>query len=209
MNVMKLLIVEAPFLINCNIKEKLNYMCFDQQLLLQCDSILKSLGIEDIEDLEELISLFIINDKLLIESYQTITIIKKYVSNRDHGHGTKHTDIGSATNFSVQHALTSASKEKQERRKRKDKEYWKQLQNVLPNKQVKTWELLEKYSIKYNKLLEQRKSEAIKIIQLQKENNELKQLLQQYLVSDANKELIIPPSLIIDNNFDKNIVKTG
>ena len=145
--------------------------------------------------MEELISLFIINKKISIEPYQTIQIVKKYVSNRDH---TKATDISS--NFSVKHALTSASREKQERRKRKDQEYWNNLQHVFPENNASIWNALEKYLIKYNKILQQRKREANKIIRLQSENNQLRTLLQQYLSSDANKELIIPPSLIIDGN---------
>jgi len=165
--------------------------------LFQCDSILKNLGIEEIEDLEEFISLFFKNEhdeNISIQPYETIQIVKKYVSDRDH---TKTADIHT-TNFSVKHALTSASREKQERRKRKDSEYWKNLQNVFPAKNKKTWLLLEQYLIKYNHILEKRKSEAIKIIDLQNENHQLTELLQQYLSSDANKELIIPPSLIID-----------
>ena len=58
--------------------------------------------------------------------------------------------------------------------------------------------MLEKYLVKFNKVLEQRKREAEKINKLKHENDQLRELLQQYLTSDANKELIIPPSLIID-----------
>jgi len=197
LNVIKLLIIEAPFLISAQIKESLHFIPSDQHLLFQCDSILKNLGIEEIEDLEEFISLFFKNDNdenISIQPHETIQIVKKYVSDRDH---TKTADIHT-TNFSVKHALTSASREKQERRKRKDSEYWKNLQNVFPAKNKKTWLLLEQYLIKYNHILEKRKSEAIKIINLQNENHQLTELLQQYLSSDANKELIIPPSLIID-----------
>jgi len=194
MLVMKLLIAEAPFLIAGAIKDSLHYIPAEQQLLYQCDSILKSLGIEDIEDLEELVALFIADGQLSVQPFQTIAIVKKFVSDRDH---TKTADIH-ATNFSVKHALTSASREKQERRKRKDQEYWKTLQGVFPKNNKKIWGLLEKYLVKYNKVLEQRKREAVKIATLQNENSELRQLLQQYLSSDANKELIIPPSLIID-----------
>jgi len=197
MAVMKLLIAEAPFLIAGAIKESLHYIPAEQQLLYQCDSILKSLGIEDIEDLEELVALFIADDgsgSLSVQPFETIAIVKKFVSDRDH---TKTADIH-ASNFSVKHALTSASREKQERRKRKDQEYWKTLQSVFPKNNQKIWALLEKYLVKYNKVLESRKREAVKIATLQNENSELRQLLQQYLSSDANKELIIPPSLIID-----------
>lgn len=194
MNVMKLLMTEAPFLISSAVKESLHSIPMDKQLLFQCESILKSLGIEDIEDLEELISLFIKDNKISIEPYQTIQIVKKYVSNRNH---TKATDIHTS-NFSVKHALTSASREKQERRKRKDQEYWNNLQQVFPDTNFKIWDALEKYLIKYNKILQQRKNEANKIIQLQSENDQLRTLLQQYLSSDANKELIIAPSLMIE-----------
>ena len=196
MNVIKLLITEAPFLISSVIKQQLNFISLDEQLLYQCDSILKNLGIEDIDDLEELISLFINdNDKISIKPHQTIQIIKKYVSNRDHTKGA--TDIHTS-NFSVKHALTSASREKQQRRKRKDQQYWKNLQQIFPKNKTKIWQSLQEYLIKYNKILQERKNQATKIIHLQTENDQLRNLLQQYLSSDANKELIIPPSLIIE-----------
>jgi len=189
LSVIKLLITEAPFLISSS--ESVNNLSSDQRLLFECDAIFKSLGIEDIEDMEALCSLFLCDS---FKPHQTIQIVKKYLSNRDNS---KTADIHTS-NYSVKHALTAANREKAERRKRKDNEYWKMLQCVFPKICHKTWSLLEGYLEKYIKILEKRKDEATKIINLQNENLALRDLLKQYLSSDANKELIIPPSLIID-----------
>ena len=58
-NVLVLLVREAPFLVHQKVKDALHTISAEQHLLYQTDSILKALGIEDSEDLEELVSLFL------------------------------------------------------------------------------------------------------------------------------------------------------
>jgi len=59
------------------------------------------------------------------------------------------------------------------------------------------WKALDKFLQKYYELL-QRRSGAIDIaVSLQKQNEELKALLDQYLSSRVNDELQVPPTHVI------------
>jgi len=176
LKVCKTIIGEAPFLIPNQMK--------NSAMDIQCDAIFKSLGVEDLEDMEALCNLFL---NQTFAPHQTVEKIKEFVSQRNAESG-KTANI-QTSNYSVKH--------KQERRKRKDAEYWHLLQTIFPSVNRKTWSLLEQYLQKYIAVLEKRKGEAIKILNLQNENGQLRELLKQYLASDANKELLIPPSLVL------------
>ena len=144
----------------------------------QCDTdaILRNLGVDDIEDIEALCASFLCQT---FRADKTVQTVKKFLSNRDES------GISGDSN----------EREKQQRRKRKDVQYWKLLQSVFPSISQKTWSLLEQYLVRFIQILEKRKGEAQKITILQNQNAQLRQLLKQYLASDANKELIVPPSL--------------
>ena len=67
----------------------------------------------------------------------------------------------------------------------------------MGEKGYRVWGRLEKELLKYNGLLEGRAITLQDAIGLQRQNDELRSLLNQYLSSRINEELVIPPTQVI------------
>lgn len=74
---------------------------------------------------------------------------------------------------------------------------WERLTRVVGDKVVRVWGKLEKQLGSYYKLLVQRGEGLSAISKLQQENEELRNLLNQYLGSKINSELQIPPMAVL------------
>lgn len=102
--------------------------------------------------------------------------------------------------------IQETQKEKKERIAREGKKYWEKLTQVLPEKTLKVWKILDKQLSKYYSLLLERQKYIDETGELHNQNEELKNLLNQYL--QINHELIIPPTRLIklEQNTDQNNV---
>ncbi len=88
-----------------------------------------------------------------------------------------------------------SDREKKERIARQGKMYWTKLTQVLPEKTLNVWGTLDKSLSKYYTLLLERQKLIDETGELHNQNEELKNLLNQYL--QINHELIIPPTRLI------------
>jgi dynein regulatory complex protein 1 len=79
----------------------------------------------------------------------------------------------------------------------REREYWERLKRVVGDKVVRVWGKLEKQLGSYYKLLVQWGEGLSAISKLQQENEELRNLLNQYLASKINGELQIPPMAVL------------
>jgi hypothetical protein len=79
----------------------------------------------------------------------------------------------------------------------REREYWERLTKVVGDKVVRVWGMLEKQLGSYYKLLVQRGEGLSAISKLQQENEELRNLLNQYLGSKISSELQIPPMAVL------------
>ncbi|XP_026514109.1 dynein regulatory complex protein 1, partial [Terrapene carolina triunguis] len=86
----------------------------------------------------------------------------------------------------------------EERDNSKDSEYWEALAHVIPEPKLKVWNALEAALEKYYSVLSQRSKLLTDLDGLQQQNTELHMLLHQYLTSKVNKELLIPPTHVIE-----------
>lgn len=73
------------------------------------------------------------------------------------------------------------------------KEFWERIGMVIPENVVAKWDKLEDELTKYNQLLRERSNLIQGNEDLKNQNGELKALLNQYLSSKINEELIVPP----------------
>ena len=73
------------------------------------------------------------------------------------------------------------------------------MSKVLPNERLKMWKVLDKISSQYYKLLLDRQKDIEETTQLHTQNEELKNLLNQYL--KVNHNLLIPPTDMLNVNF--------
>merc|ERR1712046_194654 len=83
------------------------------------------------------------------------------------------------------------------RRRKEEKKFWVRMGHVIPDMNFRVWKALDAFLKQYYELL-QRRSKAIDgAVNMQKQNEELKQLLDQYLGSKVNEELQVPPTHVI------------
>lgn len=93
---------------------------------------------------------------------------------------------------------------KRERMKYLSEVYWIKLGKIISDKTFNVWKALDRGLTNYHDLLFDRKKLVDDVKGLYDKNKELKKLLQQYMESDDNKALIVPPYQTIkrvDINF--------
>ena len=76
-------------------------------------------------------------------------------------------------------------------------EFWQQLNTVHSDKHARIWGVLDKGLDDYLQVLEGREQALDMTEQLRIQNGELKMLLQQYMAADVNRELVIPPTMVL------------
>ncbi|XP_064002883.1 dynein regulatory complex protein 1 [Pogoniulus pusillus] len=87
----------------------------------------------------------------------------------------------------------SAKKALQERDSSKDGEYWEALAHVIPEPTLKLWDALAAALEGYYKVLTGRLSLLTEVAVLRQENSELYSLLQEFISSKVNTNLLPPP----------------
>jgi len=76
--------------------------------------------------------------------------------------------------------------------------YWNEMANVIPEKKLLLWDALYGALKKYYSTLQGRQKLITENDGLRSQNEELRVLLHQYVTSDVNKELQIPPSKVLN-----------
>lgn len=89
-----------------------------------------------------------------------------------------------------------AGDERDELEKSEDK-YWERVSNVIDDKNFRTWTAVYSGMEKYNKQLSERWQLTSEIGTIARQNEELRQLLRQYMAASVNDELQIPPTRIM------------
>ncbi|XP_053105947.1 dynein regulatory complex protein 1 [Hemicordylus capensis] len=91
----------------------------------------------------------------------------------------------------------TVKKAHEERDNSKDSDYWDALAHVIPDGKLKLWGALVTGLEKYCHILTQRAKLITETDNLQQQNVELQMLLNQYLQSPVNAELLIPPTHLL------------
>ena len=71
------------------------------------------------------------------------------------------------------------------------------MSSIISDKTFRVWNALEKALNKYDALLKNRSGIIGDVADLQRQNEELKGLLNQYLSSRINEDLHVPPTQVI------------
>ena len=85
----------------------------------------------------------------------------------------------------------------QEGTRREEREFWHRMSSIISDKTYRVWTALEKALLKYDALLKSRSGLITEVGDLQRQNGELKALLNQYLSSRINEDLHVPPTQVI------------
>ena len=187
-HMLEMLCNEAGFLVEGKIQKLLEPLPSDEQNLLKIDSILKVLGVEGAGDVEKLLSYFLADadNHELIHPNDAIKAIKAFVEEHQaskSGDGPK--------------SAKSSKDAGQEGTRREEREFWERMSSIISDKTFRVWNALEKALHKYDTLLKSRSGMITEVGDLQRQNGELKALLNQYLSSRINEDLHVPPTQVI------------
>mmetsp|Transcript_26085 Transcript_26085/g.52305 ORF Transcript_26085/g.52305 Transcript_26085/m.52305 type:complete len:654 (-) Transcript_26085:253-2214(-) len=188
-HMLELLCNEAGFLVEGKIQKLLEPLPEDEQNLLKIDSILKVLGVEGAGDVEKLLSYFLADadNHELIHPNDAIKAIKAFVEE----HQAERQRGGDSLK-------KGAGKDGgQEGTRREEREFWERMSSIISDKTYRVWSALEKSLHKYDGLLKNRSGLIDEVGDLQRQNGELKALLNQYLSSRINEDLHVPPTQVI------------
>ncbi|GMI56192.1 hypothetical protein TeGR_g5314, partial [Tetraparma gracilis] len=204
-SIVSLISEEAGFLLDQNVTEAIDKLDDAAASMAQAEALLKALGVESEEDLAALSNYFFVEverdpnvvelitddpdapealERLqkLIQPNKVIEAINSFVNDRKEEKGIK------------SFVDTSAGDEGAKKKPNEEKDFWDRMATVISPHTHETWKHLEKALVDYNKTLVQRSSGIDNVTSLSSQNEELKALLNQYLGSRINEELIVPPT---------------
>lgn len=205
--VFTLLVDEASFLIEDKVKDQCMGLSDKEQLTLKIDSIRKTLGIEVMEDVQMLVSMFypqrdelydgegeqIDSEELQIASYEVFDILTQFLDKKNE----IRFKTGEQTGLSLRSVSLDSEKQKREKILYDEKMHWVKLGGVLEEKHLRGWKALERAFQQYYSLLQARQNLVEETGMLHQQNEELKSLLQQYLQAGVNQELQVPPTQML------------
>lgn len=190
-SVMALLSGETGFLLDARLKETMRGLSEEEAEMYKVDAILSLLGVEDREDLDELVGYFFESDpkadRPTVHPNDILTLVRQFVDARQSSQDAGQEATKSAT----------ATDDKAKRKKERERQFWIRLGEALPRETKSVWNALESGLRKYNTLLEERAKYIDETTEIARQNEELKVLLQEYLGAKINSELHIPPTHLI------------
>lgn len=208
---LNMLCAEAGFLVDQATRDMTQHMSADKARVLEADSILKALSIEDEGDVERLLGYFFdtttdddedsdseeAGDRSLqatvkVREGEVVKTVRRFVADRE----AKREDDPAMQLQAATMAEKVASAQRARRRKQ-ERRYWQRVANVVPPKSIRVWRALSKAMERYENVLKERAAAIDEVHQLNQQNAELKNLMSQYLSSDVNEELHIPPTQVI------------
>ena len=149
------------------------------------------LGVEGAADVEKLLSYFLADadNHELIHPNDAIKAIKAFVE--------EHQAERARGGDSLKAGKPSSKEAGQEGTRREEREFWERMSSIISDKTYRVWCALEKALLKYDTLLKSRSGLITEVGDLQRQNSELKMLLNQYLSSRINEDLHVPPTQVI------------
>ncbi|CEM02485.1 unnamed protein product [Vitrella brassicaformis CCMP3155] len=200
--VLDLLLGETQFLLDQKVKDKLLDLPPDQQSVVQVDAVLKYLGVEGQEDVDLLVSLFFQgqdedDETLYVDADDVLRLLKDFLHEKEN---LKIADVapgGGKKRRKGAQVGTESESDKKARRRREERKFWERLSHALPEMNTRVWKAHDGFLLKYYQLLCSRSKAIDSAVFLQKQNEELKQLMDQYLQSRVNEELQVPPTHVI------------
>ena len=205
---------EAGFLVDQSARDLIKGVPGDRSKVLEADSILKALSIENEEDVERLLGYFfddttdededsdaegdgkdplsVIRAKVRVRSGDVVKTVRRFVADR----AEKQSDDGAMQVQAASMAEKAAAAQRAKKRK-EERQFWQRVANVVPPKTVRVWNALSKAMEKYEGVVKERSAAINEVRSLEQQNAELKQLMNQYLSADVNDELHVPPTQVI------------
>lgn len=191
---LELVCQEGGFLVEERLRNDMSKLTPEAQRLLQVDSIFRALSISNSEDVDRLYTFLKAGvdqetgQDVLVHPNDCMARLKRFVEEQ--------ATLGRTAKTAK--AAGGAAKAEAEEKARADRlQYWEQMKGIVPEKTMRVYGALLTSMQKYNDELQGRRDLISETQSLQQQNTELKALLHQYLNSQVNQELYIPPTQVM------------
>lgn len=200
---------EGSFLIESKIHQLLAPLEKEERMLMKLDSMFKALGIQTEAEVEELVG-SLVEETTLNEGEDGVPTeegavylkpphpnkvvegLKHHIEchkSKESSSGTKLMSVFGLQNNDTTNQLLEGT-------------FWKKMATILPTEHEKLWSALQTGLEKYHSTLLGRSKLIDETNSLRQQNGELRLLLQQYMHSQVNRELEMPPTLMMPGMMD-------
>lgn len=196
--ILQMLCDEAGFLVEGKVKKMLDKLPKEEHSLLKVESIIKALGIDTKEGMDQLVGHFVNEDSeelRLMDPAHAVKCLRNFVDEfRDSGGPTAAAAAGQAAN-----SKTAATR-------REERQFWERMSNVIARRTHRLWKNLYDAMQKTYETLEDRKRQIATNGLSETQNKELRALLSQYMSARVNDELYVPPAQMLQLQDRKSVV---
>merc|ERR1712217_414949 len=199
--VLDLIKEETQFLLDLKVREQIVSLPPEQRDVLQIDAILRYIGVESQEDVDLLVSIFYHgqdedDEALMVDADDVLQLLKDFIQEKEN---LRIADVApdKKKKARTQQLGSESEADQKARRRREERKFWERMGHVIPDMNFRVWTALDVFLKRYFELLQQRSKAIDGAVSMQKQNEELKQLLDQYLGSKVNEELQVPPTHVI------------
>ncbi|KAJ3162800.1 hypothetical protein HDU86_003774 [Geranomyces michiganensis] len=210
-----LLCIEASFLVEEKLQKLLSPLHSTEQSLMRLDSIFKALGVESMDDIEALMTYFFkpvkaedgTEEMELINPNDVVGTVRRFLDDKKAGKSAGPTQPEPTVPDDDEDSLASSGESEPEEeenptatkvsRSQALREYWHRMATVIDDDQHRVWAAVHTAMSHYNAELVGRYALTQEIDAIQRQNEELKGLLHQYLNAKVNQDLQVPPARIL------------
>lgn len=199
--VLDLIKEETQFLLDLKVREQLQDLPPEQRDVLQLDALLRYIGVEGQEDVDLLVQVFYHgqdedDEALMVDADDVLNLLKAFIQEKDN---LRIADVApdKKKKNRTQQVGNESEADRKARRRREERKFWERMGHVIPDMNYRVWKALEVFLARYYELLQKRSKAIDSAVAMQKQNEELKALLDQYLGSKVNEELQVPPTHVI------------
>lgn len=191
---------QAPFLVDENVRQAVAQIEGTIEEQAAVEGILTTLKLHKNAEVNDLLEYFTVDDGeedtvALINPQEAIMALNAFLKERTEKNKREKEKEDKDKNKTKESAKEKAMK----RFKQAEKNYWKKLTQCVPVEHLHVWEALEKGLEQYLAQLQQRKGLVAMTDAIRAQNDELKALLLQYMHSEVNFQLYVPPELALQS----------
>lgn len=199
--VLDLIKEETQFLLELKLREQMSVLTNEQKDVAQIHAVLRYIGVESQEDLDLLVGIFyqgqeVDDEGLMVDADEVLKYLELFIVAQQNA---RSADVvpDKKKKTRTQQLGSESEADRKARRRREERKFWEKIGHVIPDMHFRVWKAMDVFLRKYYDLLQQRSKAIDSAVSMQKQNEELKQLLDQYLGAKVNEELQVPPTHII------------
>jgi len=192
---------ETQFLLDMKVREQLAELPVEQRDVLQIDALLRYIGVEGQADVDLLVQVFYHgqdedDEALMVDADDVLQLLKDFIQEKENA---RIADVApdKKKKARTQNLGSESEADRKARRRREERKFWERMGHVIPDMNLRVWKALDVSLKRYYELLQKRSKAIDSAVGMQKQNEELKALLDQYLGSKVNEELQVPPTHVI------------